>query len=109
MSIGALLGGHLRRLVCYLHDRARYGSKDAAQLWYWQGRWLAEGRKLRNDHYESLMLAVADERSPAFLHAKVVADFGCGPRGSLCWATSARERIGIDVLASADARFGIRR
>ena len=29
----------------------------------------------------------------------MVADFGCGPRGSLTWLNCARERIGIDVLA----------
>ena len=52
------------------------------------------------------MLSVADERSVAFLDGKVVADFGCGPRGSLCWADSACERIGIDVLARAYKRFG---
>ena len=39
---------------------------------------------------------------------KIVADFGCGPLGSLCWATSARLRIGIDVLAAEYARFDIR-
>jgi SAM-dependent methyltransferase len=33
------------------------------------------------------------------LRGKVVADFGCGPRGSLVWATSPSLRIGIDVLA----------
>jgi hypothetical protein len=77
-------GGHLRRLLWYAHDRATYGSKDVAQLWYWQGRWLAQGGKLRSDHYESLMLAVTDERSPDFLDGKVVADFGCGWWGRFC-------------------------
>ncbi|MGH8247326.1 MAG: class I SAM-dependent methyltransferase, partial [Gammaproteobacteria bacterium] len=42
----------------------------------------------------------------SFLEDKVVADFGCGPRGSLCWATQARERIGIDVLAEAYKHLG---
>jgi ubiquinone/menaquinone biosynthesis C-methylase UbiE len=51
------------------------------------------------------MLAMAEEETEGFLKGKIVADFGCGPRGSLVWADSARMRIGIDVLADryADA------
>jgi SAM-dependent methyltransferase len=45
------------------------------------------------------MLAMAEEPDSSFLAGKVVADFGCGPRGSLVWATDATVRIGIDVLA----------
>ena len=45
------------------------------------------------------MLAMAEEPNPDFLKGKVVADFGCGPRGSLVWARPASLRIGIDVLA----------
>ena len=52
------------------------------------------------------MLAMADEPDDTFLAGKVVADFGCGPRGSLCWATQAKERIGIDILADKYRRFG---
>lgn len=51
------------------------------------------------------MLAMAEESSDDFLKGKIVADFGCGPRGSLVWASTAFLRIGIDVLADryADA------
>lgn len=45
------------------------------------------------------MLAMAEESSDNFLKDKIVADFGCGPRGSLAWASTALLRIGIDVLA----------
>ncbi|MFO8144739.1 MAG: class I SAM-dependent methyltransferase [Candidatus Syntrophosphaera sp.] len=44
------------------------------------------------------MLSIADERDDGFLKGRVVADFGCGPRGSLIWAKKALMRIGIDVL-----------
>lgn len=44
---------------------------------------------------------MAQKTNDDFLHDKIVADFGCGPRGSLQWATAARMRIGIDVLADA--------
>lgn len=45
------------------------------------------------------MLAMAEESNDNFLKGKIIADFGCGPRGSLVWAGSALLRIGIDVLA----------
>lgn len=78
---------------------ARVVRKDAAELSYWRDRLAEEGR-FENSHYERLMLAMAGEPTAAFLAGKVVADFGCGPRGSLVWArSSARLRIGIDVLA----------
>ena len=53
------------------------------------------------------MLGLAGEQDGSFLAGKVVADFGCGPQGSLCWATQARLRIGIDVLTEQYAKFGI--
>jgi len=84
-------------------------AKQAAELAYWRSRWEQEGRNLGNSHYEKLMLAMAGEKDASFLAGKVVADFGCGPRGSLCWATQAKARIGIDVLADAYAEFGIDR
>jgi len=46
------------------------------------------------------MLGMAEEPNEDFLKGRVVADFGCGPRGSLVWAKSAQIRIGIDVLAN---------
>jgi len=45
------------------------------------------------------MLAMAGESDEDFVDSKIVADFGCGPRGSLKWATSATMRIGVDILA----------
>lgn len=45
------------------------------------------------------MLSMAQENDKSFLEGKIVADFGCGPRGSLVWANSALLRIGIDILA----------
>jgi SAM-dependent methyltransferase len=50
-------------------------------------------------YYERLMLGMAEEPNADFLNGKIVADFGCGPCGSLVWVRSALLRIGIDVLA----------
>ncbi len=81
--------------------------KQSAELRYWEQQWEAEGHAFRRDHYKDRMLGMAGEPDAGFLAGKIVADFGCGPRGSLWWADTARIRIGIDVLADAYARFGI--
>jgi SAM-dependent methyltransferase len=87
--------------------RNRFVRKYDAELAYWQGRHAQEHGQLRNGHYERTMLAMAGESTQEFVRDKIVADFGCGPRGSLAWMHAARMRIGIDVLVDryADA-FG---
>jgi len=77
----------------------RFFSKYDAELNFWRSRLKNDKGKFRNSHYERLLLAMAEEPNDAFLRRKIVADFGCGPRGSLAWASSALLRIGIDVLA----------
>src|SRR2546422_7507970 len=97
------------KYVDYLWCRLRYGLTDvkqAREFRYWRKQWIKDGRHLRNSHYEHTLLAMAGEKDQTFLRDKVVADFGCGPRGSLCWATEARARIGIDVLADAYQHLG---
>ena len=73
-------------------------GKTQSELAYWQARHLVEGR-FKNDWYERILLAIAGESDGAFLKGKSIADFGCGPRGSLTWAEQANFRFGIDVLA----------
>lgn len=80
--------------------------KHAEEIQYWRGEWIA-GR-FDNSHYKRIMLGMAGEADDSFISGKIVADFGCGPMGSLSWATLAKERIGIDVLASAYSQFDIR-
>lgn len=79
--------------------RNRLINKYDFELDFWRSRLEIDKGKLKNSHYERLMLAMAEEPSDDFLDGKIVADFGCGPRGSLVWANSALLRIGIDVLA----------
>ena len=77
--------------------------KGTAELAFWKARWAEEGRRFNHDHYPSLMLAMSGEADDSFIDDKVIADFGCGPRGSLAWAERARVRLGIDVLATCYA------
>ncbi len=75
-------------------------EKYDSELGFWKSRWQIDNGNFRNDHFQRIMLAMAGEDDDEFLRGKIVADFGCGPRGSLVWANSAAIRIGIDVLAS---------
>lgn len=87
-------------------DIRRDSLKYASQLAFWDQYWVECGGRFPNAHYRRVMLAMAGRENEDFLRDKIVADFGCGPAGSLCWATPARQRVGIDVLADAYSRFG---
>jgi SAM-dependent methyltransferase len=89
----------------YRRIRPHFASKYDAEIAFWRGRLAADNGKFENAHYERVMLGMAQEPDDGFLKGKIVADFGCGPRGSLAWAKSAALRIGIDVLVDryADA------
>ena len=100
--------GHIHRLIKYtprpiinvfksLYSKS--SNKYSGELLYWKTRYEVENQNFGNEHYKKLMLAIAGERDENFLQNKIVADFGCGPRGSLTWAKSAKLRIGIDVIA----------
>ncbi|MCK4653696.1 MAG: methyltransferase domain-containing protein [Candidatus Cloacimonetes bacterium] len=86
---------------------AKTHLKNYAELNFWYEKWEQENHKLSNAHYEKIFLAMAGEKDTSFLDGKIIADFGCGPRGSLCWAKSASKRIGIDVLADKYEKFEI--
>ena len=74
--------------------------KYHAEFAYWKNRFEADAGVFSNGHYRKIMLAMAQQPDESFLDDLVVADFGCGPRGSLAWAKNAKARIGIDVLAN---------
>lgn len=93
----AILPEQAKRIIRPI--RNRFIKKSSAALSYWQGRYKFNKGKFNNSHYEMFMLAMAEEHNDNFLKGKIVADFGCGPCGSLVWARSASLRIGIDVLA----------
>jgi ubiquinone/menaquinone biosynthesis C-methylase UbiE len=77
----------------------RFLDKNNTELLFWQRVYANEKENFSNVHYKNIMLKMAEESNDNFLKGKIVADFGCGPRGSLVWANSANLRIGIDVLA----------
>ncbi|HEV2787119.1 MAG TPA: class I SAM-dependent methyltransferase [Solirubrobacteraceae bacterium] len=74
---------------------------------YWRRRLEVEG-VLGNGHYEHVFTRQFGlERG--FFDGKRVLDVGCGPRGSLEWATGAAQRVGLDPLVDRYRELGIDR
>ncbi len=86
----------LKELVRPFYNK--FANKYATELGYWKKIYLKEGKNFENSFYEKIFLNLAQERDDKFLTNKVIADFGCGPRGSLKWIKSTPTKIGIDVL-----------
>lgn len=72
-------------------------SKKNAEFAYWN-HVIDNEKEFLNEHYKELMLCLAEEENDDFWKGKVIADFGCGPRGSLKWTNTPAIKIGIDVL-----------
>ena len=84
--------------------RGTTGLKEMCELDYWRGRARQEG-SLRNSHYAYFYTEhFGLERR--FYEGKKVLDIGCGPRGSLEWASMAAERVGLDPLADSYRALG---
>ena len=79
--------------------RNRMLKKNVEELAFWKSRLAIDNGVFKNYHYEKIMLGMAEEQNDDFFKNKIIADFGCGPRGSLVWVKDATMRIGIDVLA----------
>jgi SAM-dependent methyltransferase len=88
----------LNSILSQLYSRLSL-DKYRSELAYWRIRHILEGGRFRNDHFRRLMLGMAEETNDDFLKDKCVADFGCGPRGSLEWIRQPCRKIGLDVLA----------
>jgi SAM-dependent methyltransferase len=83
-------------------------SKGDAELAYWRGRHREQG-ELTGEHYE-WFYTTSFGLSRDDYAGKRILDIGCGPRGTLEWASGAAERVGLDPLADRYAEeFGIDR
>lgn len=83
-----------------IRDYMFYEGKYYGEFNYWRERFQEEGGRFLNSHYKEMMLNLAEEVDDKFMEGKVVADFGCGPRGSLAWTERPSIKLGIDILAS---------
>lgn len=82
----------------------RLSRKEKAELAFWESRVQQHG-VLSNDHFE-YFYTTHFGIDKGFYQDKKILDVGCGPRGSLEWATQARVRVGLDPLAVAYRRLG---
>jgi SAM-dependent methyltransferase len=82
--------------------------KRRSEFANWSGRFRAEHGMLSNAHYEPLFTTVYGLKLDDYRGKRVI-DIGCGPRGSLEWASMAAERIGLDPLAGKYGRLGAAR
>ncbi len=93
----------MRRGLDWLRERR--DPKGAHELRFWRERRAAEGR-LANAQFERFFTTQFGlDRD--FYAGKRILDVGCGPRGSLEWATMADERVGVDPLVSQYRQLGI--
>jgi len=81
------------------------GLKGRAELLYWLFQFKKQGR-LDNTHYEPFFTTYFGFSRSDFAGKRLL-DIGCGPRGSLEWATNAAERVGLDPLAEVYRLFGV--
>lgn len=80
-------------------------QKEAKELEFWSKKVEQEGGKLRNSWYKRVYCE--NFKIPElFYSGKRIVDIGCGPRGSLEWATSAQERVGVDPLTGIYCQLG---
>lgn len=75
------------------------------ELLYWKFIKLKEIR-LSNNHYCYFFTEYFGFNESDY-HGKSILDIGCGPRGSLEWASTAKRRIGLDPLADKYRKLGI--
>jgi SAM-dependent methyltransferase len=92
-----------------LPAQARKRFKEYHELRYWRGvtRPIARDRaKLEHEraHYEFFFTTFFGLGADDYAGSAVL-DVGCGPCGSLEWASGARERVGLDPLADCYRRL----
>ncbi|MCW3027655.1 MAG: hypothetical protein JWN81_866 [Solirubrobacterales bacterium] len=100
----------MRRLLRRLLNRlavARGTSKSSAEFNYWQKRYRQEGDLTRGAGHLEAAYTEQFGLTKDFYAGKRVLDIGCGPRGSLEWATGALERVGLDPLVPQYRQLGI--
>ena len=91
-------------LVRYSGNRSK--AKAAHELSYWRS--LPDAQRQDYSRFEQYYTKTFGlDRS--FYDGRRVLDIGCGPKGSLEWATNAAECVGLDPLAESYRELGIDR
>ena len=98
------LAGWYRSAVLFRFHGDIARAKAETELAFWR-KTLKPGVKVENGYYQYLFTDLFGLELQDYQGRRVL-DVGCGPRGSLEWATMARQRIGLDPLASSYRAFG---
>ncbi len=107
MTIGKLIREIRKRVDNYfLAAVGPKRSKYISELRYWKRK--AQAGPLRDVGYVFYYTTVFGI-DLSFYEDKKILDIGCGPRGSLEWAETASERVGLDPLAGSYRKLGIER
>jgi SAM-dependent methyltransferase len=80
--------------------------KRIVEMDFWRKEVELEGGALFNDHF-ALVFTDAFGLTADFYNGKRLLDVGCGPTGTLEWATMAAERVGLDPLVDRYRSLGI--
>jgi SAM-dependent methyltransferase len=91
----------------FINSRREIRRKHFYELEYWSARFEAEG-PLKAPHLQQFYTTVFGLKVEDYAGKRIL-DIGCGPRGSLEWADSAKERVGLDPLANEYKKFGANR
>jgi ubiquinone/menaquinone biosynthesis C-methylase UbiE len=84
----------------------QFEPKDDAEFDFWHKTHKNSGGVLQNGHYEQLFTEQFG-LTREFFAGKRILDIGCGPRGSLEWASEAARRVGLDPLVDRYRDLGI--
>ncbi|MEL7047574.1 MAG: class I SAM-dependent methyltransferase [Pseudomonadota bacterium] len=72
--------------------------KEMNEMLFWRKHKLKQGNELYNGHMNHFFTEHFGIE-PSYYSGKRILDVGCGPVGTLEWATDAAERVGLDPLA----------
>lgn len=87
----------------YQYERWKNTQRE---LGFWKKKITEEGI-LSNNHYKYFYTAHFD-LNESYYNNKIILDLGCGPRGSLEWASMVSRRIGLDPLLKEYVKLGIK-
>ncbi len=87
-----------------MYKSIRSKFKQFAEISFWRYKKIKEG-ELTNWHYKQFYTDYFG-LDYSFYKDKIILDIGCGPRGSLEWADTCKERHGLDPLAGKYLKMG---
>jgi 2-polyprenyl-3-methyl-5-hydroxy-6-metoxy-1,4-benzoquinol methylase len=86
------------RALAYTPKFLQTYIKETVELMFWRRELARSNGNFYNGHFQKFFTDLFNLKKEYFDNKKML-DVGCGPLGSLEWATGAAERVGADPLA----------